>query len=403
MPVELSVELGHVDGESLGVIDATWRDGRGEVDRDDELVLEQSLRRSLRPYSGSASHPWSRAPRSSPSESSASLVRGRPEHGAVPPRHLPRPRLLLPPRTSLRGAPWEEYVDWAIAQGLAPLAAYNLEYRLGGGGAPEWARDRLLRIYQGSLNDNVMKLVNFKRAVDELEGRAHRAARAAHPSPRRSTRTSASGPVLEIAAAAAARWTWTGFAGLPRAAEFKPESTIPTAARCACSPMGARRSTLTRRLLGPGCEAEDRASSSARCRSRLRPVLLPARSWRTRCCSPCLEQARAGYHVPLLTFVDLRELLHGAPSMQRRLLARRWTSPAPASARSALAARARALRLDPHRRRALPRDARRSSTPCAPDLRRGHPRAARAAGGRPLAQLGRMRETRGAERAPADC
>ena len=76
-----------------------------------------------------------------------------------------------PGRTSLRGAPWEEYVDWAIGQGLAPLAAYNLEYRLGGGNAPEWVRDRLLSIYQGSVNDNVMKLVNFKRAVDELEGR----------------------------------------------------------------------------------------------------------------------------------------------------------------------------------------------------------------------------------------
>src|SRR5215469_17329582 len=76
-----------------------------------------------------------------------------------------------PSPVSLSGAPWQEYVDWSIAQGLAPLAAYNLEYRLGGGGAPEWARDRLLSVYQGSLNDNVMKLVNFKRAVDELEGR----------------------------------------------------------------------------------------------------------------------------------------------------------------------------------------------------------------------------------------
>ena len=66
-----------------------------------------------------------------------------------------------PPRASLRGAPWEAYVDWSIAQGLAPLAAYNLEYRLGGGGAPEWVRDRLLSVYQGSLNDTVMMLVNF--------------------------------------------------------------------------------------------------------------------------------------------------------------------------------------------------------------------------------------------------
>ena len=28
-----------------------------------------------------------------------------------------------PPRGKLRGAPWEAYVDWAISQGLAPLAA----------------------------------------------------------------------------------------------------------------------------------------------------------------------------------------------------------------------------------------------------------------------------------------
>jgi len=39
--VELSVELGPVDGKSLGKIHATWRDGRLEVDRDDELALEQ--------------------------------------------------------------------------------------------------------------------------------------------------------------------------------------------------------------------------------------------------------------------------------------------------------------------------------------------------------------------------
>ena len=40
-PVELLVDLGHTDGESLGVIHAIWRDGRREVDRDDELAMEQ--------------------------------------------------------------------------------------------------------------------------------------------------------------------------------------------------------------------------------------------------------------------------------------------------------------------------------------------------------------------------
>ena len=40
-PVELSVDLGTPDGQTIGVIHATWRDGRLEVDRDDELALEQ--------------------------------------------------------------------------------------------------------------------------------------------------------------------------------------------------------------------------------------------------------------------------------------------------------------------------------------------------------------------------
>ncbi len=30
---------------------------------------------------------------------------------------------------------------------------------------------QLLSVYQGTANDNVMKLVNFKRVVDDLEGR----------------------------------------------------------------------------------------------------------------------------------------------------------------------------------------------------------------------------------------
>ena len=75
-----------------------------------------------------------------------------------------------PSPRSLADAPWEEYVDWSISQGLAPLAAYNLEFRLAGANAPDWARDRLLSIYQGSINDTVMKLVNFKRSVDALSG-----------------------------------------------------------------------------------------------------------------------------------------------------------------------------------------------------------------------------------------
>src|SRR4051794_9640908 len=75
------------------------------------------------------------------------------------------------PRRDLSKAPWAGFVDWAIAQGLAPLTAYSLEYRLGQVGAPTWAKDRLLSIYQGTANDNVMKLVGFKNSVKEILGR----------------------------------------------------------------------------------------------------------------------------------------------------------------------------------------------------------------------------------------
>ena len=76
-----------------------------------------------------------------------------------------------PPRIELKDAPWEAFVPWAIGQGLASLCAYNLEYRLGSAGSPEWVRHRLLSLYQGMANDNVMKLVNLKRSIDDLEGR----------------------------------------------------------------------------------------------------------------------------------------------------------------------------------------------------------------------------------------
>ena len=47
-----------------------------------------------------------------------------------------------PPRTELKHAPWDAFVPWAIGQGLASLCAYNLEYRLGSAGSPEWANLR---------------------------------------------------------------------------------------------------------------------------------------------------------------------------------------------------------------------------------------------------------------------
>jgi hypothetical protein len=216
-----------------------------------------------------------------------------------------------PPRTSLHGAPWESYVDWAIAQGLAPLAAYNLEYRLGGGGAPEWAKDRLLSVYQGSLNDNVMKLVNFKRAVDELEGRriillgAGSYAESLYPHV-------AFRPVLDLDLLLPAT-ELDAFAGYLGRAEFKP---VASYARLRVLSDGRTQITLHGGLLGPGFEAEERG---------LLDRALPLRAFgpsffrlaaEDALLASILEQAHAGYAIPTITFVDLRELLLGAPSMQ---------------------------------------------------------------------------------------
>lgn len=216
-----------------------------------------------------------------------------------------------PARTSLSQAPWEEYVDWAIGQGLAPLAAYNLEYRFGGGGAPDWARDRLLSVYQGSLNDNVMKLVNFKRAVDALEGRrivllgAASYAESLYPHV-------AFRPVLDLDLLLPVA-DLDGLAGFLGKSEFKP---VESHRRVRVLSDGRTQITLHGGLLGPGFEDEDRA---------LLDRALPLRAFgpsffrldgEDALLASILEQAHAGYSVPTITFVDLRELLLGAPSMQ---------------------------------------------------------------------------------------
>jgi hypothetical protein len=218
-----------------------------------------------------------------------------------------------PPRGSLRGAPWEEYVDWAIAQGLAPLAAYNFEYRLAGADAPEWARDRLLSIYQGSVNDNVMKLVNFKQIVDELEGRkllipgAAAFAEALYPHV-------AFRPVLDIQVLLK-RVDVEGFSGYLSRHHFEPEKDESHSGATRVLSDGRTTILLFADILG------------AQRREELQGLFDRARPWKVYGPSIfrpdledallllCLEHARQGYQVPWLSFVDLRELVTGATSM----------------------------------------------------------------------------------------
>lgn len=219
-----------------------------------------------------------------------------------------------PPKISLRDAPWEEYVDWAIAQGLAPLAAYNLEYRLGGGGAPDWARDRLLSVYQGSVNDNVLKLVNFKRAVDELEGKR----------------------ILVLGGAAFAESLYPHVAFRPvidlelllhrddvdaltkqvSGSRFLPakRSELPPGADLALFD-GNTHVYLYTELLGAGSRAQEDALYA-----RAQPMRVYGPSFfqlelEDAILVTCLGHAREGYRVPMLSLLDLRELLRGAPDV----------------------------------------------------------------------------------------
>jgi hypothetical protein len=214
-----------------------------------------------------------------------------------------------PPRGSLASAPWEAYVDWAIAQGLGPLSAYNLEYRLAGADAPEWARDRLLSVYQGSLNDNVMKLVQFKRALDDLEGRkvilwgGASFADALYPHV-------AFRPVLEVRLLVSSDDAAAVEAHL-LSAQLRPEKSAAAGPVRILSD-GRTQVWLVSRMLPQGGDRALferalpwRVYGSSGYRLELEDALLVH----------VLELARAGFDVPWIELVDLRELLLGAPSL----------------------------------------------------------------------------------------
>lgn len=216
--------------------------------------------------------------------------------------------------TSLKDAPWESFVDWTIAHGLGPLAAYNLEYRLAGAGAPEWVRERLLSVYQGTLNDNVMKLVSFKRAVTELQGRklllfgAASNAEALYPH-------AAFRPVTELHLLLK-RNEPEGFAGYLKRNGFVKLAGSEGAEGSEFA-VSDDHATL---LLYSGFLGEGREAVEAEILGRA----IPTRVYGPSVSRPDVEdavllavyeQAKAGFEVPFITFVDLRELLLGAPSL----------------------------------------------------------------------------------------
>ncbi|MDC0713369.1 nucleotidyltransferase family protein [Stigmatella sp. ncwal1] len=219
-----------------------------------------------------------------------------------------------PQRGSLRGAPWEGFVDWAIAQGLAPLAAYNLEYRLGGADAPEWARDRLLSVYQGTVNDNVMRLVYFKRLVSALEGRKMLllggVAFADSLYPHGGFR-----PVLEIHILLR-RLDVEGFSGFLAQQEFRPEPEEENLGATRVLSDGRTLIALFSDVLGPERREELKGVFERAHPQKLYGPSIFRPDLEDAVLLLCLEQARQGYQMPWLSFVDLRELVTGASWME---------------------------------------------------------------------------------------
>jgi hypothetical protein len=219
-----------------------------------------------------------------------------------------------PPRRTLKDAPWEQLGHWALENGLAALVAYNLEYRLGGAGAPDELRERLLSVYQGTANDNVLKLVNFKRSLATLEGRqlvmlgGASYAEALYPHV-------AFRPVTEIDLLLRDADV-AGFTGWMARANFRPVTRDDVLGEGDAFLSDGRTNVCIHTSLfggatGPG-EAEllQRAErmkvyGESTYRLSLEDALLQT----------CVAQARAGYQVPMLTFVDLRELLTGGRFM----------------------------------------------------------------------------------------
>jgi hypothetical protein len=53
------------------------------------------------------------------------------------------------------------------AHGLAPLASYHLEHTRLGAGLPDEFREALLAVFQGTVNDNVLKLVTLRNVLKD--------------------------------------------------------------------------------------------------------------------------------------------------------------------------------------------------------------------------------------------
>jgi len=193
--------------------------------------------------------------------------------------------------------------DVLEAHGLAPLACYQLEHSRLGAAAPESLRERLLTSYQGVLNDNFLKLVALRGVLKDLEGV----------------------PLVLLEAVAYMDWIYPHVG-------FRPVGDLRAAVR---GEDGARFAESTKdrlKLLRTEHGGRTAVFAGEKVMLTLQEGLWPGgppdaplfeRATPYRVFGPSArrpaaeeallavvaEQALAGLHAPLVTFVDLRELL----------------------------------------------------------------------------------------------
>jgi hypothetical protein len=205
-----------------------------------------------------------------------------------------------------------EVADVLEAHGLASLASYQVETRPIGAGLPEWFRERLLTLYQGIVNDNVLRLLTLRsllKAVGSASG--------------------AGLPAIILDGAAYVDWLYPHHA-------FRPIGDLRLAVRADDGPAfakaiaedfqlertgtGGHTAVFTNGTIGveiqEGMTRGDADKSGLFDRRRPYPAFGPSSS------RPSLEdallvtvadQAELGLHAPLFTYVDVREMVRLAP------------------------------------------------------------------------------------------
>ena len=200
--------------------------------------------------------------------------------------------------------------DVLEAHGLAPLASYQLESTRLGAGLPDGFRERLLSSYQGVVTDNVLKLVTLRGALRELEDIS----------------------VVLLDAAAYVDWLYPHMA-------FRPVLEPRAAMRAADAPRFAERMRGRLDLLRTEHEGRTAVFSDGTVTFAFQEGLFagapadaslfersrPCRAFGPAAARPSAEdallstvgeQALLGLLAPLVTYVDLRELLRLGPEAE---------------------------------------------------------------------------------------